>query len=416
LSSPAAVRFPLADADLCVKCGLCLPHCPTYQLNRNEGDSPRGRIALMQGLATGQVPVNVRLQAHLDGCLTCRACEAVCPANVPYGRLIDAGREALARRQPARSRLVRWLGGILTRGWLRRSLGGLLWLYQVTGLQLLVRHLHLLGSGRLARLESLLPRLSAPAGWKPVYPAAGQCRGRVALFTGCVSELAEREALSDAITLLTRLGYEVHVPATQTCCGALHQHNGLPDTARSLAARNRSAFAVDHGMIVGTSSGCTATLREYHELLPESGAAMAGRVQDICDFLARADGWERLRFRPLTQCVAVHEPCTLRNVLKTPDAAYALLEKIPQIRVQALPDNTRCCGAAGSYFLTEPETADRLVAEKMAQFGQMTPDWLVSSNVGCALHLGGALRRAGHAATVLHPVSLLVRQLEPDSA
>src|SRR5690349_23402530 len=95
LMGAALPNFPLADADKCVKCALCLPHCPTYRVTRDEGESPRGRIALMQGLATGALKPTPRLAAHLDHCLSCRACEAVCPAEVPYGRLIDAARQAL---------------------------------------------------------------------------------------------------------------------------------------------------------------------------------------------------------------------------------------------------------------------------------------------------------------------------------
>src|SRR5690349_23443673 len=98
---------PLRDADLCVKCGMCLPHCPTYGVTRDESESPRGRIALMQALASGAIAANAAMEAHLDGCLTCRACEVVCPAQVPYGRLIDAAREELAQRRPQRARLAR---------------------------------------------------------------------------------------------------------------------------------------------------------------------------------------------------------------------------------------------------------------------------------------------------------------------
>lgn len=420
--TPVSPNFPLIDADLCVKCGLCLPHCPTYRLTQNEGDSPRGRIALMQGLATGLVPPSLRLEAHLDGCLACRACEVVCPAEVPYGRLIDAGRELLTHHQPARIRLVDWLGTVLTRASLRRGLGRVLWFYQASGVQGLLRRWRLLGSSRLARLESLLPLLAWPKRLKNIYPAVGPAQGEVALFTGCVSELAERQVLDDSISLLTRLGYRVKVPRTQTCCGALHQHNGRPQRAQQLARENCAAFAdtsTDQAAspILGTASGCTANLKEYDELLgsDSQAAAFALRISDICTFLLDARGWENLIFRPLPQTVAVHEPCTLRNVLKASRAAYTLLEKIPELRVLALADNTRCCGAAGSYFLSEPEMADRLVADKLSAIEAMAPDWLISSNVGCALHIRAALHRQEcdrrRDLPLLHPVSLLVRQL-----
>ncbi|MCP4341712.1 MAG: 4Fe-4S dicluster domain-containing protein, partial [Desulfobulbaceae bacterium] len=81
----------LAEADRCVKCGYCLPHCPSYALSADEGESPRGRIALIQALIQGTVDTP-RLHRHLDSCLVCRACEAVCPSEVRYGQLISAVR------------------------------------------------------------------------------------------------------------------------------------------------------------------------------------------------------------------------------------------------------------------------------------------------------------------------------------
>ena len=81
----------LAEADRCVKCGLCLPHCPTYRITRDEGDSPRGRVSLMQALVSKAVD-SQNLHRHLDRCLGCLACETACPSGVRYGALIDAVR------------------------------------------------------------------------------------------------------------------------------------------------------------------------------------------------------------------------------------------------------------------------------------------------------------------------------------
>lgn len=371
----------------------------------------------MQGLVKNQIALTPRLESHLDGCLACRSCEAVCPAEVPYGRLIDAGRAELARQRPARVRLIRLIDFFLSRAWLRRALAYLLWAYQTSQLQALTRRLRLLGRGKLARLDSLLPPLERPERRQETYTTTASPRhGSIALFVGCVSDLAEQALLRDSIRLLLRLGYDVRVPPAQTCCGALHLHNGMPAQARHLAEQNCQAFADDCDAIVGTASGCTATLKEYQEQLPPSACQpITLKVQDICVFLDQAQGWERLQFRPLAETVAVQEPCTLRNVLKGSAAAYRLLARIPDLKVTALAGNAKCCGAAGSYFLTESETADRLVADKLEGIARSAPYAVLTSNVGCALHLGGALRRAGKIVPVLHPVSLLVRQLEDHS-
>lgn len=409
IDSMSRASFPLADADLCVKCGLCLPHCPTYPLSQHEGDSPRGRIALMQGLALGTLPLTPKLEAHLDGCLGCRACESVCPAKVPYGRLIDAGRASLNELRPRRTRWARLLGYWLTHRDLRRTLGTLLWLYQACGLQALLRHLHLLGRGRLARLESLLPELPrVPYSARAVDPAGN---ARVALFTGCVSDLADSATLAAAERLLHRLGVDTAVPADQGCCGALHQHAGLQDAARACALRNAEAFAgVD--TVLGTASGCTATLLDAPELLPSpQGQQFRAKVQDIHAFLLRH--WrDDLVLQPLQARVAIHSPCTLRFVVGGEDAVAELLRRIPGIELVDLDRGNHCCGAAGSYFLTEPAAADRLLEPKLRAVEALHPDFIVSSNIGCSLHLAAGLRRRGlRAPEVLHPLALLARQL-----
>jgi glycolate oxidase iron-sulfur subunit len=400
---PAALR---RDADLCVKCGLCLPHCPTYRVTLDEAESPRGRIALMQGLAGGTLPAGAALQAHLDGCLVCRACEAVCPAGVPYGRLIDDARELLASEHPARSRLERVLAAVLSRKPLRALAALLLVLYRRMGVQRAVRGLRLLGRGRLARLESLLPPVHLPRQPRDAAPGPAP----LALFGNCISPLAEPGVLDDAVAVLGALGERVAVPRAQTCCGALHRHAGLAEGAGRCARRNISAFA-GAGQVLGVASGCTAQLAEYDRVLDDPAAgAFARKVRDIHAFVAAHPRLASLRLAPLRARVLLHTPCTLRNVLQGAAPVRALLARIEGLELQEM--DAACCGAAGSYFISRPEMADRLLEDKLDLAAQAGPDYVVSSNVGCALHLAAGLRRRGITAAVVHPLRLLAQQLD----
>lgn len=409
----------LGDADLCVKCGLCLPHCPTYLKGGDEGESPRGRIALAQGMAAGRLPVSPGVRAHLASCLACRACESVCPSRVPYGRLIDAARAELSERRPpgATARMLRWVAaeGVVRHPGVTRVALGLLRCYQGSVLEQAVRQGR---TGRwlgLQRPARYLPTVGSAGEWRGFYPSAGKERGRVALFLGCVARAFDRQTLSAAVRVLNQFGYGVHVPPGQVCCGAIHLHAGAPEAALKLAQKNLDAFAPDEvEAVVTAASGCGATLAEYGALpgLPQGSREdfrrLAAKVMDISRFLALQPAPE---LRPLKARVAVHDPCSLRNVMGHREGPYALLATIPGLGVVELPGNARCCGAAGTHMLTHPQLADSLAQDKRDALAGTGADILVTSNLGCALHLAASLREVGSRVEVLHPVALLERQM-----
>jgi glycolate oxidase iron-sulfur subunit len=283
-------------------------------------------------------------------------------------------------------------------------------LYQRLGLQHLVRSLHLLGHGPLARLESLLPPIHLPR--LPVAQGSGT-GPRVALFAGCTSPLVEPETLAAAVNVLERLGCRVEVPRAQGCCGALHSHDGMHEPAARCAENNIDAFA-QADAVVGVASGCAAQLVEYDRVAPSAGAAaFARKVQDVHAYIASHPALGSLRFRPLEARVLLHTPCTLRNVLKGETAVRALLERIPGLQIETM--DAGCCGAAGAYFVTQPEMADALLEKKLEQVRSATPSLVLSSNVGCAMHFAAGLRRAGgRSASVIpvrHPLQLVAQQL-----
>jgi len=389
----------IAEAERCVACGLCLPYCPTYRLTQSEADSPRGRIHLASAVAQGKLPASPRFIEHIDRCLSCRACERACPNGVRYGLLADGARDLIAQAvpRPWRHRLVQQVAGrILGSRILTAAAGWILRLIQLTGLRQLAR----LVPG-LQAMNALLPSVPAQQRWRECYPATTP-RGEVCLFLGCVSDMLDTDTLRAAVFVLNRLGYTVHVPPQQTCCGALSRSAGNEAQADALVARNAAAFSRHAGLpLLSVASGCGASLHDYLER----------PIQDISTFLAQADGWEAAAIAPMDGPILVQDPCTLRNVLRQPQPVYELLRRIPAAQVLPLAGNGQCCGGAGAYMLTQPVLARQLRDYKITACREAGGTLLATSNIGCALHIAAGLREAGMAVEVAHPVLILARQM-----
>lgn len=426
LSADDSNKRLIEESNRCVSCGLCLPHCPTYRLLQSEADSPRGRIALIHGVATNRIPLNEKFVQHLDRCLTCRACESVCPNHVAYGYLADEARKIIrisaAPRQQARQAgefqsrsFPALLSAWVTQPARLERLRGWLYLLQKTGAINLFRKINFWNRSLVERALTQLPpvvfprmatkkkRLFPPV-WQSFYPAAGEEKGTVGLFLGCIARITDAETLNAAIFVLNRIGYSVRIPVGQTCCGALYQHAGEPEKAAQLMRQNREAFSGSGVQaIITTASGCGVQLTES-----DTGGAV---VSDISKFLMGAVDWDTITVRPLSKTIAVHDPCSLRHVLHDAVYPYRLLKHIPDAQVVLLADNDQCCGAAGTYFIRQPALADRLLDGKIKALDQSGAQLLATSNVGCSMHIASRLRASGSVVEVLHPVTLLARQM-----
>jgi glycolate oxidase iron-sulfur subunit len=389
-----------ADADLCVKCGLCLPHCPTYALSGQEADGPRGRIALINALALNQIDATPTLQKHLDGCLGCRNCERVCPAKVPYGRLIDSGQQLLAQRDPGRQSLARRVASLLASPWRRRLLLASLRLFQRLGL---VETMARIAPGSaLGRLAARLPALDA------VRQLRDAGKGKeVLLFSGCLAEQVEADAAEALHRLLQRAGYRVRPVAQGRCCGALFQHAGHTRAANQAMDALVGACAGE-APILTLASGCGAWLHDAvdQDLAPQ---AMRRRVREPWTLLL--DPPTLLRFQGTPERVALHLPCTQRNVSGGDAELWQLLMRVDQVELVFLGAGPGCCGAAGVNVLTHPDTADSLGDATVQGIADSGVDTVLSANVGCRMHLQSRLRRAGLRVSVLHPAEWLAARL-----
>lgn len=404
------------NASLCVKCGLCSSVCPTYIKTRHESESPRGRIALMEGIVTENLSISSNLLTRLDHCLACLACEAVCPSEVKYGQLIDDTRALLVNEHPAglksnrKSKIIKF---ILQKKLLLTLIARALSVYQKCGLHWLANKIGLLRYFQLDAYSRLITLVSSPLRLQKYYPPKNKLQADIGFFTGCISTIADQETMLAAINLLTACGFGVHVPVQQQCCGGLSLHAGEKEIARKLADKNINAFSIAPlSKIVSIATGCTAILKKYSRGSCSDTSSFGEKVVDINQFLNELNWPCQLKFSPLAKRVVLHTPCSMRNTLQQANAPYQLLQRIPQLEIIMLPSNTLCCGAAGDYFLKYPAMANTLLEDTLTQTLKFKPDYIVTTNIGCNLHLLAGLRSREIEIPIMHPVSLLAKQLE----
>ena len=397
IRNPATFQGPDAPSDddlaTCVHCGLCLNACPTFRVTGLETESPRGRIHLMTQWKRGDLPFTEELARHIDLCLGCRTCEAVCPSGVPYGRIIEHGRAEVSRlRRPPRPKHV------AARVALRRVVASPARLRAAgaaTRLAQRVRLTELVPQGRQ------LPELKRP--WTPpaggMAAAVGEPRLRVAFLTGCVMPHFYPEAHEASVKLLRIAGCEVWFPPDQACCGALHAHNGDLEWARRLRDRNQRAFGMEgFDRLVVNSAGCGSHLKDFY---PNLGA----RTSDLFEFLAEVGLPEPALEQPLR--VTYQDACHLAHAQRIRKQPRDLIRALPGVELVEMVHPDICCGSAGIYNALEPAMSQLILEEKLDDLLATGAAEVVTANPGCQLQLEAGIRGRRAGMRVRHLAELL---------
>ena len=390
----------IADSDRCVMCGLCLPHCPTFNIERNEADSPRGRILLAKAVAKKQLKADEGTRTHLESCLHCLHCERVCPAKVPYGELIDSAKNYLHQERQT-TPLPLWLKLIIVSRRLRFLFALFTKLYQYSGIQARLRRWNLFKRSTVASWDAMLAKRYYMPGVKP-HSAINPKYKAVALFTGCVATVSDQNTLKATQRLLAAAGFKVQSNKRQHCCGAIHQHIGDSEYAQHLMIKNSATFKSDIP-IVSCASGCGGRLQQYDN-------EISTRHYDIHAFLA--EHTKHLAFRELSETVALHTPCSMQNILKQQEMPKQLLSLIPNLSVVSLKPQITCCGAAGIQILQHQAQGNALADDTIDAMKKTNANILLTSNVGCAMHLRRRIWQRKLKYEVMHPVLLLYKQLQ----
>jgi glycolate oxidase iron-sulfur subunit len=391
----------------CVHCGFCTATCPTYVLDGNELDSPRGRIYLIKDMLEHDRPASAEVARHIDRCLSCLACMTTCPSGVHYMHLVDHARAHIERtyRRPLGERLLRVL------------LARLMPYPRRFRLALVAAPLgkpfapiaEVLGFKRLAAMLGLAPaRLPHRPLTPQTFPAVGRRKqGRVILLAGCVNDLLAPQINAATIRLLTRHGIEVVVPDGAGCCGSLVHHMGREEQALAQARANIDAWLAIDGVdaIVINASGCGTTVKDYGFMLrtdpayAERAARVAGLAKDVCEYLATLSLERALPVLKLT--VAYHSACSLQHGQRVIRQPKEILGRLGFV-VKDVPDGHLCCGSAGTFNILQPEIAKRLRERKVGTIERLRPDVIAAGNIGCIAQIA-----AGTELPVVHTVELI---------
>ena len=409
--------------DKCLHCGLCLPTCPTYNLNFKEESSPRGRIQLIHSYQNNELKLSEIFVNEMYFCLDCQACETACPAGVHFGELVEEARSSISemRGEPFGLRFLKkiFLQAVLSSPSRIKTAAKIMRIYQCSGLRDAIDRSEILRlfSEKLYEKHQLLPYVDNKYFDEEVaeiiYPE-GEIRGRVGFLSGCIMNVVFSKIHHDAVKVLTANGYEVVIPKNQVCCGSLHAHNGEIKTAKSLARKNIDVFEqYQFDALVIDSAGCSAFMKEYNRILAddskyaERAKMFSSRVKDISEFLAEVG----LKKEPkhLDKKVTYHEACHLVHTQKISKQPRQLIQSIPGIEFVELPESTWCCGSAGIYNIVRYDDSMKILERKMKNVELTGAEIVLTANPGCHLQIQFGIRKFGLHMEVLHPISLLAR-------
>ncbi|PAQ16124.1 glycolate oxidase [Bacillaceae bacterium SAOS 7] len=416
----------------CMRCGFCLPSCPTYiESGHKESHSPRGRIALMKAVVDGLIEPDEDVERSLELCLGCRACEPVCPSGVKYGHLLEEARDIINQNKK-HSAPVQALRNVVFKGLFPHqermvTVTSLLGFYQRSGLQKVVRKVGFMNlfPENLRTMERVLPQVPKKKDMKnrPTnLPAEGKkAVATVAFFSGCLMDTMFMETNDATMKLLQKAGCNITVPKTQACCGALHGHSGEKEGAKELARRNIAAFETCQAdYIITNAGGCGAFLIDYDHLLKddpqwaERAKAFVDKIKDITQILYELDFHKKISLKMNNpQIITYQDSCHLRNVMRTFAAPRALLAAIEGVEFREMEESDRCCGSAGIYNIVESEMSMQILDHKMEKAKATAAHTIVTANPGCLLQMKLGIEREGLSEKVraVHIVDLLLEAL-----
>jgi glycolate oxidase iron-sulfur subunit len=412
-------------ASQCVKCGTCMANCPIYIETLSEVTTPRGKLSLIESLASGEIELSKRLQDILFSCLACDTCEESCPNNVKVGEILLAARKELVNHR-----------GLSTvkRLFFRHVLSSLrampLYLRSGSLLQGLLLKKIPGGSGLHLRFplpfldkKRLIPALAKNffCDYQPLLAKAHPEKKRVGFFVGCVNNYLFPRIGETTVRLLTRNEVSVITPSDQNCCGLMAFGAGDWSSAQKCALSNIAAFET-HNLetIITSCASCAATLKTFYpQMFKDADTGTQKRVKrfsnsitDISHFLTQELDSTSALHKKLHQqknlpTITYHDPCHLKRTLGISQEPRELLQSLSHLEFVEMDDASKCCGMGGTFTITHYDLSMNILNHKLDSLEAMEVDMLATGCSGCLLQFMDGIHQRGLKTKVVHLVEAL---------
>ncbi len=402
----------------CMKCGNCMEVCPLYKELGRENAVARGKLALMEGVLQGTLQLSASFDAAMAKCVSCKACAAKCPCDVPADELILRGRQAIVKARglhPIKQKVFALLKNRRLFDFTLRMAGlfGPLSFKKLPGKMAAVARFPMPGMDKR--------RITAPFATTPLrsqHPetlSVAKPRLKVLFFTGCTINYIYTDIGNATLNVLAANNIEVTMPKLQHCCGTPVYMSGDLDSARTLARHNIEVFseqACDY--VIAACGSCAEAFKlEYPHLFPDDeilsakAKALAAKTYEISEFLVDIAGFDRSRLGQVNRSVTMHDPCHMARGIKVTRQPRELLQAIPGLRLVEMKEPARCCGAGGSFSLANYELSRKINDRKIADIVSTGADLVATSCGSCRMHICDGLIQNGQASDALHVVQLL---------
>ena len=392
----------------CTKCGLCQAVCPVFEATGLETAVSRGKFTLLNAAINGKIEFNKNLAKHLDLCVGCKACYDFCPSGISAEEIINAARYHSYK-----------LNGI---GFLKRFiitnfesklnlniLKVFLQIYRTTGAIKLVNALSSIIKPLKNPVYLFNSQIKENIQYKKMKPVKDKSALKIAYFPGCINNYVNKSVKNSILIALERNGYKVNIPDF-SCCGIPARSAGNLDSMIRLAKQNLDKIDPDIDYLLTDCASCGSVWKIYEDILEgdlkQKAKIIANKAININQFLVMQDIYMPANAK-INKTVTYHDPCHLRRFQGIHEEPRALLKSIPGIKYIEMEEADKCCGASGTFCVSQPEISRAISAKKGRNIINTKADIATTSCPSCKIGLTQGLCINDSQIPIYQPVELL---------